>query len=208
MASLLKERSGVAHLSSGNLLRETVKEGGLLGKKIGAYIAQGTLVPDAMVTDLMLNHVEKLGRTSPFVLDGFPRTKEQAFQLDQKLKEKDFAPVDLAVNFKMDSDCVVRRLSGRRVCSGCGFVYHLVALPPAKEGVCDQCAGKLVTRSDDREETIRKRLKVYHLSTEPLLDFYANQGKLRSLSAEQEIEAEFEELAKLLGQEKLGERIR
>ena len=161
----------------------------------------GGLVPDGLVNRLIFDHLERLGRGS-FILDGFPRTVEQAQGLDEVLKSLKIA-IDLAVDFEVSTETIVARLSGRRVCQRCGTNYHVDRLPPQRSGVCDQCGGTLMRRSDDESETILKRLKVYEQQTQPLLNFYRAQGKLRTLSGEPQVEAQYQALIELLQRERL-----
>ncbi len=204
MAALLNQRLKVAHLSSGDLLREALRRGDPIGQEASRYMKEGALVPDELVTKLMVQRVEELGAKRPFVLDGFPRTVDQTRALDEELAFRSHAPVDLAVDFEISAQkTVVTRLAGRRVCASCGSTYHLMRLPPRNPGVCDRCGATLVARADDQPETILKRLNVYREQTEPLLFFYRAQGKLRSLSGEMGVEEQYQSLIQLLEREHL-----
>lgn len=203
VAELLHERLKVVHLSSGDLLREAVRRRSLIGQQAARCMQEGALVPDALVTDLMLQHLNDLGEEQSFTLDGFPRTGEQAQALDQALAQRCQAPIDLAVDFEVSSETVVSRLAGRRVCGSCGANYHLVTLPPRVAGRCDRCGSELQTRADDRPETILKRLQVYQEQTAPLLAFYRAQGKLRTTTGETGIEQQYQVLLELLRRERL-----
>ncbi len=200
MAVLLDERLHVAHLSSGDLLRGAARRGDPVGQEVARIMESGALVPDELVTKLVLQHLEGLSTDRSFVLDGFPRTVDQARALDRALAG---SPIDRAVDFEMSQPMVVKRLAGRRVCGGCGANYHLVTLPPRKEGICDRCSAPLQVREDDRPETILKRLNVYHQQTEPLLVFYRQQGKLKAVSGELGIEQQYQALLQLLKDERL-----
>ena len=203
MAELADQRLGVAHLSSGDLLRAAVKGDDPVGREIARIMQSGALVPDGLVTKLVLQRLERMGPEQSFVLDGFPRTVEQAKGLDEALAKFDRGEIDLAVDFEMSQPKVVSRLAGRRICGGCGANYHLETLRPKREGVCDRCGADLVVRADDRPETIVKRLNVYHQQTEPLLEFYRERGKLRPVSGELAIEDQYRALAGLLEREGL-----
>ena len=203
IARLLKDRQGVEQLSSGDLLRQAVRKGDSLGKQAGQFIEKGVLVPDDVITGLMLQLLSELNPKTSFILDGFPRTVEQAKALDKALSEKKSAPISLVVDFELSPKTVVTRLVGRRVCQGCGANYHMDRLPPRKGGICDRCGGMLLSRSDDQPETILKRIDVYQKQTAPLVSFYRAQGKLRTVSGESEIEEQYRNLQTVLKQEKL-----
>lgn len=203
LALLLVERLGVAHLSSGSLLRDAVREDDPRGQEAARLMRSGSLVPDSLVTGLVLDRLEDLGRKQSFVLDGFPRTVEQAEDLDKALDKKGHPPIDLTIGFEVSEETMVVRLAGRRVCEKCGANYHLERLPPKRPNLCDRCRGALKARSDDNPATIRNRLKVYETQTAPLLDFYRAQGKLRLLSGEGVIEEQYRLILGLLRAEHL-----
>ncbi len=203
LAGLLKERLGVAHLSSGDLLREAVHRGDDIGKAASNFIRAGVLVPDDLVTGLMLRLLLGLKESESFVLDGFPRTVEQAKTLDQSLADKGQRPISLVVDFELSPETVVTRLAGRCVCTKCGANYHVDRLPPRKSGICDRCGAPLQSRSDDQPETIGKRLAVYQQQTAPLVAFYRKQWKLRVVSGELEIEPQYQALLSVLKEEQL-----
>ena len=203
VARLLKERLGVNHLSSGDLLREAVRQQDEMGKKVAHYIQAGNLVPDEVITNLMLNLILKLKSTDSFVLDGFPRTVDQACALDDALEKGRCPPIDLVVDFELVSEAVVTRLVGRRVCEKSGANYHVDRLLPKKEGICDRCGGSLKARGDDQPDTVRQRLMVYHEQTAPLVSFYQKQRRLRAISGEPEIERQYQELVDVLKDERL-----
>jgi adenylate kinase len=201
--ALLSERQGVEILVSGDLLREAVRNGDPIGREVARCMKQGALVPDSMITELILARLGPLGPGETFVLDGFPRTESQAKVLDDFLTQRGQPGVDRAVDFKISAESIIRRLAGRRVCRGCGATYHLRNLPPWQPGICDRCGDQLKTRSDDDPATIGNRLEVYHRETEPVLSFYRAQGKLRAVSGELDIEEQYEALLALLRQEGL-----
>ena len=202
-AVLLKERLGIMELSSGDLLREAVKRGDPTGREAGRYMQAGALVPDEMVVGLILKRLGEFEKDQPFVLDGFPRTVNQARVLERRLNEEGQAPIDLVVDFAIPEGEVVSRLAGRRICKACGAIYHMERLPPRRPGVCDRCGGELEMREDDRPETIRRRLVVHRDQTRPLLDFFRSQGKLRSLRGDLDVEDQYQALRDLLRTEGL-----
>ena len=202
-ASLLLQRYGTVSLASGDILREAIRRGDSIGRQARQFMENGSLVPDEMITELILQRLETLGKEQSFVLDGFPRTEAQAQALDEWLVRAGHKPVDRVVDFDISEEKIIRRLAGRRICGGCGASYHLQNLQPRREGFCNRCGGALRMREDDLPETIRKRLAVYHRQTEPLLKFYRSQGKLRVVPGDLEIEAQYEALLQLLKEEQL-----
>lgn len=203
VATLLDERLKIAHLSSGDMLRDAVRDGDPMGAEISRSMRSGALVPDTLITGFILKQVEQFGRSGGFVLDGFPRTVEQARELDEDLARRGNAPIDLAIDFQVSPETVVQRLVGRRVCEKCRVNYHVERIPPKKPGICDRCGSSLQVRADDKPETVEKRLAVFEEQTAPLLDFYKKQGKLRMVSGDQRIGAQYQELIDLLGRERL-----
>lgn len=197
-AKILAERFGLLHLSPGDLLREAVREGTELGRKAKAYMDAGLLVPDELIVDLIGGRIrDEAGRTRGVILDGFPRTLRQAEALDELLEESG-RPLDAVVNITLPVDEAVRRLTGRRVCRGCGANYHLLYKPPRALGVCDLCGGPLYQRTDDTEETARSRLEVYRRQTEPLISHYAGRGLVREVDGRGEVDAVTARLVKAL----------
>ncbi len=187
-AAAIRERLGIPHVSTGDMLREAVAAGTMLGSKVKGILASGRLVPDEIVGELV---AERLGRSdaeSGFLLDGFPRTIRQAEILDGVLKARGSA-LDAVLKISLGDDEVVRRISGRRTCASCGSLFHVEFSPPAKEGVCDSCGADLRQREDDREEVIRNRLAVYHEETAPLADYYAGRSLLREVDGTGTIES-------------------
>jgi len=194
----LRERYGVAHVATGDLLREAVEQGTELGREAKRYMDAGQLVPDELVLGLVRERLDREGRDAGFLLDGFPRTVAQAEALERLLEER-ATPLDHVVLLDVSEEEIVERLSGRRVCSGCGRLYHVRFSPPAEEGVCDECGAELVVREDDREETVRKRLEVYRRKTQPLLDFYERRGLLRRVDGVGTVDKVAERVAAALG---------
>ena len=202
-AQLLAKRRNVKVFASGEILRQAMGGHGPMGVRVARYVSKGLLVPDAVVTRIVFHRLRDLKRNETFVLDGFPRTVQQARVLDQWLVRGGKRPLDLAVNFRITAAQAIRRLAGRRVCSGCGANYHLKNLPPRRQGHCDRCGLALAARQDDEPRTIRKRMVVYRRETKPLIDFYRARGLLRTVPGELEIERQYRALMTVLKKEHL-----
>jgi len=198
-AKILAERFDLLHLSPGDLLREAVREGTELGRKAKTFMDAGLLVPDELIVDLIGARIreEETGRARGVILDGFPRTLRQAEALDGLLEESGRS-LDAVVNITLPVEEAVRRLTGRRVCRGCGANYHLLYKPPRALGVCDLCGGPLYQRTDDTEETARSRLEVYRRETEPLISYYARRGLVREVDGRGNVDAVTDRLVKAL----------
>ena len=174
-AKKLAAAYSIPHISTGDIFRANIKEGTELGKKAKAYMDAGQLVPDELVCDLVVDRIQQDDCKNGYLLDGFPRTIPQAEALDaavEKLGEK----IDYAVNIDVPDDNIINRMSGRRACVGCGATYHIVFNPPKVEDVCDVCGKSLILRDDDKPETVKTRLDVYHAQTQPLIDYYAGRA--------------------------------
>lgn len=197
-AQLLANKFGIPQIATGDILREAVKEGTDLGKMAKTYMDRGQLVPDEVVIGIVEERLRRPDCAKGFILDGFPRTVKQAEALENML-EKLGVKLDAVVNLEVDEEEVVKRITLRRTCRNCGAVYHLVFNPPKKEDVCDRCGGPLYQREDDREETVRNRLKVYREQTEPVLKFYEARGLLRNINGNLSIDQVFQEVLKALG---------
>jgi len=176
-----------AHISTGDLLREAVAEKTELGRKAAQFMDSGRLVPDDLVVALVAERLEKKDAARGFVLDGFPRTVRQAEMLEETLDRLGMK-LDLVLYFATDTEVVMQRLSGRRICRSCGANYHVTNIPPKVEGVCDRCGSELYQRADDRVETIGKRLAVYEEETAPLIRFYRQRGLLGETSGNLDVE--------------------
>ena len=168
----LGEAYGVPHISTGDILRRHIAEKSELGKKAEKYVRAGKLVPDELVIEMVRKRLRQRDARKGFILDGFPRTREQARALDGMTK------VDHALLLFLDPEDLIKRSTGRRVCEDCEAVFHLLTTPPEKPGFCDQCGGKLIVRDDDREETVRQRIDVYEELTKPLVAYYRDKGLL------------------------------
>lgn len=196
-AKLLSEKFSLSHISTGNILREAVRNDTQAGRQAHPYFSKGNLVPDELVNRVVRHHFEVVDGLEDFVMDGYPRTVGQAAEFDRILGEHGFE-LDVAVAIVVDDEEVVQRISGRRVCATCGATFHLLYRPPRVGGVCDICASKLEQREDDREETVRTRLRVYHQTNERLLEYYRRQQKLSEVSGEAEPEAVFARIAAIV----------
>lgn len=200
-AARIAGRAKLRHVSTGDLLREAVAAGTPLGKRVEGIMASGKLVPDEVVIELIeekLSDERERARFGGWILDGFPRTIAQAEALDGLLQRLGQA-VDAVVDIEIDPEVIVKRLSNRRTCVSCGAVYHLVSKPPAAEGKCDACGGKLVLREDDKSETVRKRLEVFEKQTLPILHFYEKRGKVRRVDGAKPIDQVTSDIAGLIG---------
>ena len=189
-AKLLSNYFNIPHISTGDILRRHVKEDSVLGNKAKLYMDSGELVPDELVTDMILERIRKPDAKNGFILDGYPRNVSQAQSLNKSVKEIGF-DVDLAIYFEASKDVIVKRLSGRRVCKKCERIYHVVNMPPKKDMVCDDCGTELYQRKDDREETIINRLNVYLKQSTPVLDYFSKHSKLKKISADSEANSVF-----------------
>ena len=175
-ADILCKELDIPTISTGNILRAAIKNGTPTGMKAKAYMDEGKLVPDDVIIGIITERVAEEDCKNGYILDGVPRTIAQAEAL-----EKAGIVFDDVVSIEISDEVIMERMSGRRVCEHCGASYHLVAVPPKREGICDKCGGKLVQRKDDAPETVKSRLEVYHKETEPLKAFYAQRGLLKSV---------------------------
>ena len=196
-AQFLMERFGVPQVSTGDMLRTAVAAGTQLGLKAKGCMDAGELVPDAVVVGIVKERLQQSDCASGFILDGFPRTVNQANALKAALAESGLG-IDRVVAFTVDEDALVQRLTGRRTCRKCGAGYHVRFDPPRLAGVCDRCAGELYQRDDDQEETIRKRLQVYRNQTEPLIQYYRSEGLLLDVDGMAPIEGVRQSILKSL----------
>ena len=193
-AELLVSKLSIPAISTGNMLREAIANGTDLGKKAKQYMDEGNLVPDELILGIVAARVSQDDCANGFILDGVPRTLAQAEALEAK-----GVKIDHVVSIEVDDSEIEGRMTGRRVCGKCGASYHIVANPPKMENVCDSCGSELVIRKDDAPETVRKRLQVYHATTEVLKDFYAKLGRLRLVNGSQSIEGANEDILKAIG---------
>lgn len=181
-AEVICDHLHIPSVSTGNLLREAVKNQTEYGVKAKSFMDSGKLVPDEIVLALLKERIVQEDCKNGFILDGFPRTVAQA----QTLEEMGVA-VDAVIDIEVPDEAITQRMSGRRVCEACGASYHIVSKPTKAEGVCDRCGGKLVVRKDDQPETVRDRLNVYHSQTEPLIEYYQKSGKLKVVDGQGDV---------------------
>ena len=193
LAERLIRALSIPSISTGNILREQVAAGTELGRSAKEYMDAGKLVPDEIVIGMLAQRVQADDCQNGYILDGFPRTIPQAEALDG------ICQIDSALNLEVPDEVITARMTGRRVCLKCGATYHLVNMPPKVDGVCDKCGDNLVIRKDDAPEVVADRLRTYHEQTEPLKDYYAAQGKLRTIAGTQSIEKTLELALAALG---------
>ena len=198
-AVLLSQRLGLEHIGTGDLLREAIRQGTPLGLRAKSYVESGQLVPDELVNDLIAERFHRPDRPARFVLDGYPRTLAQAQALDTVLTEQKL-PLTAVVLIAVEDEEIVSRLHGRWSCPqpGCKATYHTRSNPPKVAGICDRCGSPLVQRNDDKEETVRRRLLVYHNNTEALVSYYAAQGLLSEVAGDGDIEQVYRHILKAL----------
>jgi adenylate kinase len=200
-AARIAEREKIRHISTGDLLRDAVSKGTAVGKRVAGIMNSGQLVPDEVVLELLretLANAAERARYNGWILDGYPRTARQAESLEEVLG-KTGETIDAVIYIDLDPEVVVKRLSSRRTCVSCKAVYHLINNPPAVEGKCDACGGKIVLRDDDKPETIRKRLEVYKKETLPILSLYEKQHKVHRVDGSKPIEEVTSDIAGLIG---------
>ncbi len=181
-ARFIVEEFSIPQISTGDLLRAQVRSGTDLGIKAKEYMDRGALVPDEVVIGMLRERISDNDCENGFILDGFPRSLSQAEAL------KEIVTLDAVINIKVDEEALIRRITGRRMCPDCGATYHIDFAPPRKEGICDRCSAELYQRDDDREETVRKRIEVYRSQTEPLAEFYREEGILKDIDGNRSIE--------------------
>jgi adenylate kinase len=177
-AKMLIAQYQIPQISTGDILRQAVKDGTPLGKEAKTYMDQGSLVPDALIINLIKERIKAADCKVGYIFDGFPRTIAQAEALE-KLLQGLATKLDAVISIEVPEDEVVKRLSGRRTCKSCGALFHVLYTPPAKQGICDKCGGELFQRDDDNEATIRQRLAVYRTQTAPLIEYYTKQRLLK-----------------------------
>ena len=193
-AAILSERLDVPTISTGNILRAAVKNGTPVGLEAKRYMDAGQLVPDQVIIDIIVERLGEVDCRNGFILDGVPRTIPQAEAL-----ENAGVKFDCVLDIEVPDSEIMNRMTGRRACTACGATYHVVAAPPKSEGVCDACGAALVQRDDDKPETVQSRLDVYHSQTEPLKEFYAQRGVLKSVAFQSGIEATTKAIVDALG---------
>jgi adenylate kinase len=187
----------IPQISTGDILRANVREGTELGLAAKAYMDKGELVPDEVLIGIIKNRLKEPDCKKGFILDGYPRTVPQADALAVILDEID-KPIDVVLNLEVPDEELVRRISGRLICSKCGASYNRTFNPPKKEGICDICGGEVFQRADDKEDAVQNRLNVYKKQTQPLIDYYAKQGILITLNGTKDIDEVFEDIRAVL----------
>lgn len=196
-AKMLTEKYQIPQISTGDILRQAVKDCTSIGQEAKSYMDRGVLVPDQVVIRVIQDRLGKPDCTRGYILDGFPRTVAQAEALGDTLARMG-STLDHVLSIKVEAEELVRRLSGRRTCRSCGEAYHLLYSAPRKDGVCDKCGAALYQRDDDKEETIKRRLQVYQSETAPLISYYQDRGLLREIAGQGEIGEIFERICRVL----------
>lgn len=197
-AKLIADKYQIPHISTGDIFRANIKEGTELGMKAKTFMDAGGLVPDELVIDLVVDRLTWEDAKEGYVLDGFPRTIPQAEALTKALAAKG-EKMDAAIDIDVPDENIINRMGGRRACVACGATYHIVNIPPKKEGICDTCGAELILRDDDKPETVKNRLAVYHEQTQPLIDYYKAEGILKEVDGTVEMNQVFEAIVQVLG---------
>lgn len=198
-AKMIADKYGVPHVSTGDIFRANIKNGTQLGMEAKKYMDQGLLVPDELTVKILLDRVAQDDCRNGYVLDGFPRTIPQAKVLDDALSKLG-ETIDYAIDVDVPDENIIHRMSGRRACLACGATYHIAHVPPKQEGICDRCGKELVLRDDDKPETVKNRLEIYHEQTQPLIDFYTEKGVLKTVDGTVPMNEVFEAIVKILGE--------
>ena len=198
-AKMIAEKCGIPHISTGDIFRANIKNGTELGAKAKEYMDKGLLVPDELVCDLVVDRIQQADCEKGYILDGFPRTIPQAEALENALNAIE-QKLDYAIDIDVPDENIINRMSGRRACVGCGATYHVLFNPTKVEGKCDVCGESLILRDDDKPETDKKRLDVYHTQTQPLIDFYTERKVLVEVDGTQSMDKVFDDIMKILGE--------
>lgn len=201
-ANVLSQNLNLIHLSTGNIFRETAKKQDELGKTLSECMQKGILVPDELVNQIVIKRLEDKSIQDKFILDGYPRTKQQAMVLDEFLISNSIT-LNMVVYMKCSKDVIVERLTGRRVCSSCGLNYHIKNIPPKINGICDKDGARLIQRKDDEKETVLKRIEIYNQKTSELIDYYKEKELLYTVSGNMDARELFKELYKLFDEKRL-----
>lgn len=196
-AKMIAKKCGIPHISTGDIFRANIKNGTELGAKAKEYMDKGLLVPDELVCDLVVDRIQQADCEKGYILDGFPRTIPQAEALENALNAIE-QKLDYAIDIDVPDENIINRMSGRRACVGCGATYHVLFNPTKVEGKCDVCGESLILRDDDKPETVKKRLDVYHTQTQPLIDFYTERKVLVEVDGTQSMDKVFDDIMKIL----------
>lgn len=197
-AARICQKYSIPHISTGDIFRRHIKEGTEFGKKAQEYMNKGELVPDDLVLEIAEARLTEEDCKNGFLLDGFPRTVNQAEQLDKFLNEKNLR-IDKVLDIKVDKEVLMTRLIGRRVCRSCGATYHVINMPPEKEGVCDVCGGELYQRSDDTAATVENRIEVYNAQTMPLVAYFEKLGNIAHIDGSKGLDDVLSDIVSVLG---------
>lgn len=197
-AKKIAEKYGIPHISTGDIFRANIKDGTELGRKAKEFMDQGALVPDELTIGMLMDRIQMEDCKEGYVLDGFPRTIPQAESLKDALSERG-QKIDYAINVDVPDENIINRMAGRRACISCGATYHIVYNPSKVADVCDVCGARLVLRDDDKPETVKKRLSVYHDLTQPLIEYYKEAGVLENVDGTQDLNKVFSDIAAILG---------
>ena len=196
-AERIAKTYGIPQISTGDIFRKNIKEETELGKEVKKIIDAGELVPDSLVNALVVDRIGQPDCADGYILDGYPRTIPQAEAFRAELSSRG-EKMDFALDVEVSDEFIVARMGGRRMCSGCGATYHVVSNPPKQEGVCDACGGQLYVRDDDKPEVVENRLSVYHKTTQPLIDFYKEEGIFHEVDGTKPIDEVFEAIRAIL----------
>ena len=197
-AKMIADKYSLPHISTGDIFRANIKNGTELGMEAKKYMDQGLLVPDELTVKILLDRVENEDCKNGYVLDGFPRTIPQTTVLENALNERN-EKIDYAIDVAVPDENIINRMSGRRACLACGATFHIAHVPPKTEGICDRCGGELILRDDDKPETVKNRLHVYHEQTQPLIDFYSERNVLKTVDGTIDMQDVFAAIVNILG---------
>jgi adenylate kinase len=200
-AKVLSDKLNILHISTGDIFRDVKKSGSELGKELSDYMNRGVLVPDDIVNRIVVERLKKDDiKDSGFILDGYPRTRNQAEALDEALSHIGMN-LDMVIYMKTSNEIILKRLTGRRICSQCGSIFHVQNIPPKKEGICDYCNSQLYQRDDDKEDTVLKRLDIYNQQTQELIDYYQKRSILKTVSGDLDVRQLYDVLYELFASE-------
>ena len=197
MSDILIKNFDLVHISTGDMLREAVKNGTPVGKIAQGYMNAGALVPDEVIHDIIVERFSKDDLDNGFLFDGYPRTKAQAEDLSLILKQLN-KKIDAVINLDISDEDLVKRITGRRLCPACGEIYNIYYKKPSKEGICDKCGAELIQRKDDNLESLETRLSEYHKNTQPLIEYYEEMGLVNNTDASKGVDVVFEEIRSFL----------